>query len=142
MFPNELARQRRAKVRLAIVFPAIGIAVLAVLFVVQDFPSPVLLWILFSFAFVFFEWHAVEVNDRLFASPSVMVLMTAAVAYGYESAILGAACMGALALLTPADISERRWFQPAVNFGQLVISATAAVAVLAIGKLHRCNENS
>lgn len=132
MFPNELARQTRAKIRLAIVFPVIGLAILGTLLVVQDFPRPVFLWILFSTAFVFFEWHAVEVNDRLFASPSVMVLMTAAVAYGYESAILGAAGMAALALLTPADIRERRWFQPAVNFGQLVVSATAAVTVLVV----------
>ena len=84
---------------------------------------------------MFFEWNTVEVNDKLFASPSVMVIMTAAVVFGPESAILGCAVMAALGPLQPADIRERRWFQPAVNFGQLVLSATAAVSlyVLVIG---------
>jgi HD-GYP domain-containing protein (c-di-GMP phosphodiesterase class II) len=132
MYPNELARQHKAKLRLAIAFPAIAILIIGVLAWVQQFPMPIILWVLFAAAFVFFEWNSVEVNDRLFASPSVMVLMTAAVAFGYQSAVLGAVSMVALALLTPTDIRERRWFQPAVNFGQLVLSASAAVTVLVL----------
>jgi len=132
MFTNELARQTKAKARLAAVFVAVGVVVLVALAVVQSFPTPFLLWALFALAFVFIEWNSVEVNDRLFASPSVMVLMTAGVAFGYESAIVGTATMAALALFTPADFRERQWFQPAVNFGQLVISATAAVGVLVL----------
>ena len=132
MYPNELVRQQKAKVRLAVVFTAIGFAVLGVLAVVQEFPTPLLLWALFAAAFVFFEWNTVEVNDKLYASPSVMVIMTAAVSFGYESAVLGTASMAALALLTSADITERRWFQPAVNFGQLVVSAASSVTVLVL----------
>jgi HD-GYP domain-containing protein (c-di-GMP phosphodiesterase class II) len=132
MFPNELVRQQKAKARLAIGFAVAGALVLGVLALVQDFPAPFWLWALFAAAFVFFEWNTVEVNDKLFASPSVMVIMTASVAYGHHSAVLGAAAMAGLAVLTPADVRERRWFQPSVNFGQLVISASASVTVLTL----------
>jgi HD-GYP domain-containing protein (c-di-GMP phosphodiesterase class II) len=132
MFPNELARQHKAKARLAVVFPLIGVALLAVLVVVQDFPSPFWLWALFAAAFVFFEWNTVEVNDKLYASPSVMVIMTAAVVFGPESAVLGCAAMAALGPLQPQDIRERRWFQPLANFGQMVITAAIAATVLAL----------
>lgn len=132
MYPNELVRQQRAKVRLAIAFALVGAIVLGILLVLQDFPSPVWLWALFAVAFVFFEWNTVEVNDKLYVSPSVMVVMTAAVAFGPQSAILGAACVGALALLTPDDIRERRWFQPCVNFGQIVLTVSAAAGVLVL----------
>lgn len=132
MFPDELTRQEREKKRLAVGFAAFGGAVLGVLFVVQAFPGPFWLWVVFAAAVVFFEWNAVEVNDKLFASPSVMVLMTAAVAFGPVSAVLGTATMAALAMLTPADVQQRRWFQPAVNFGQLVITTTVSTGVLAL----------
>ena len=132
MYPNELARQHRAKIRLAIAFPVVGATILVVLAFVQDFPRPVWLWALFAVAFAFFEWNTVEVNDKLYASPSVMVIMTAAVVFGPESAVLGCASMAALALLTPDDIRGRQWFQPAVNFGQLVISAAAASSLLVL----------
>jgi HD-GYP domain-containing protein (c-di-GMP phosphodiesterase class II) len=130
MVPNELARQHRAKIRMAIAFPIIGIAILVVLFVVQDFPQPIWLWVLFAAAFVFFEWNTVEVNDKLFASPSVMVIMTAAVVFGPETAVLGCAAMAALGPFQPEDVRERRWFQPAVNFGQLIITATISIGVV------------
>ncbi|RLE15879.1 MAG: hypothetical protein DRJ28_02950 [Actinobacteria bacterium] len=132
MFPNELARQHRAKVRMAIAFPIVGFAVVGVLAFAQDFPRPVWLWALFAAAFVFFEWKSVEVNDKLFASPSVMVIMTAAVIFGPESAVLGCVAMAALGLLQPEDIHDRRWFQPAVNFGQLIITATISIGVVSI----------
>ena len=126
-------RQHKTKVRLAIGFGALGVAILAGLIWMpwQTFPDP-RLWVPFAFAFVYFEWHTVEVNDRLFASPSIMVLLTAAVVFGPESAVLGTAAMAAIGPLAPADISERRWFQPAVNFGQLVASAAIASGVLAV----------
>jgi HD-GYP domain-containing protein (c-di-GMP phosphodiesterase class II) len=131
MFQDELARQEQEKKRLAIAFVAIGVAIVAVLFGVQSFPRPLWLWAAFAVAFVFFEWNAVEVNDKLYASPSIMVMMTAAVAFGPESAVLGTTTMAAMAILTPADVRERRWFQPSVNFGQLVISSAIATSVLA-----------
>ncbi len=127
MFPNELARQRRAKIRMAIAFPIIGLVILGGLFFVQEFPRPIWLWAMFAAAFVFFEWRTVEVNDKLFASPSVMVIMTAAVVFGPESAVLGCTTIAALGLFQPEDIRNRHWFQPAVNFGQMIITAAAGV---------------
>jgi hypothetical protein len=132
MFPNELARQRRAKVRIAVAMPAIGITILIALAIAQDFPQPYWLWALFAATFVFFEWNTVEVNDKLFASPSVMVIMTAAVVFGPESAVLGCAAMAALGLLQPEDIRNRHWFQPAANFGQLIITATVSIGVVSL----------
>ncbi len=131
MFQDELVRQEREKKRIAVAFVAIGVAVLSVLFVVQEFPKPLWLWAAFAVAFVFFEWNAVEVNDKLYASPSIMVMMTAAVAFGPESAVLGTSTMAALAILTPDDVRGRRWFQPAANFGQLVASTAISTSVLA-----------
>ncbi|GMR01939.1 MAG: HD-GYP domain-containing protein [Acidimicrobiia bacterium] len=130
MFPNELARQQRAKVRLAIGFMIAGIVVVGVLAFVQEFPTPLWLWGLFAVAFVFFSWRSVEVNDKLFASPTVMILMTAAVVFGPASAVLGCVAMEAIGPLQPEDIRERRWFQPAVNFGQMVVSSLISVSVL------------
>jgi HD-GYP domain-containing protein (c-di-GMP phosphodiesterase class II) len=132
MFQDELVRQEREKKRLAVAFAAIGAIIVAFLFVVQTFPRPLWLWAAFAVAFVFFEWNAVEVNDKLFASPSIMVMMTAAVAFGPESAVLGTTTMAALAILTPQDVRQRRWFQPSVNFGQLVISSSISTGILAV----------
>ncbi|MEA3509828.1 MAG: HD domain-containing protein [Actinomycetota bacterium] len=126
-------RQHRTKIELAVGFGALGAAILAALIWMpwQVFPD-LRIWVPFAAAFVYFEWHTVEVNDRMFASPSIMVLLTAAVIYGPESAVIGTAAMAALGPLAPADIRERRWFQPSVNFGQLILSATAATSVLAL----------
>ncbi|MEE8486320.1 MAG: HD domain-containing phosphohydrolase [Acidimicrobiia bacterium] len=117
---------------MAIAFPIASIVVLAVLFLVQGVPRPLWLWALFAAAFVFFEWRSVEVNDKLFASPSVMVIMTAAVIFGPETAVLGCAVMAALGLLQPEDVAGRRWFQPAVNFGQLIITVSVSIGVVAL----------
>jgi putative nucleotidyltransferase with HDIG domain len=126
-------RQLKTKIRLAAGFGGLGLAILLALVAMpwQTFPD-LRLWIPFSLAFVYFEWNSVEVNDRLFASPSIMVLLTAAVMFGPESAVIGGATMAALAVVTPMDVRERRWFQPIVNFGQLVASAAIATAVLAL----------
>lgn len=128
---NNPIRQRREMVRLAIVFPIAGFAVLGLLFWWQDFPNPAL-WVVFASCYVFFSWRAVEVNDRLYASPTVMVTMTAAVAFGPETAVLGCAAMAATGFLHPNDIKHRRWFPPTVNFGQLVISTALSTAVLTL----------
>ena len=126
-------RQLKTKIRLAVGFGALGTSILAFLVWMpwQTFPDP-LLWVAFAAAFVYFEWYTVEVNDRLFASPSIMVLLTAAVIFGPESAVLGTAAMAAAGLFAPADIKQRRWFQPIVNFGQQTASAAAASTVLAL----------
>jgi hypothetical protein len=126
-------RQHKTKIRLAVGFGVLGVTVLAATVLVpwQTFPDP-MLWAAFAAAFIYFEWNSVEVNDRLFASPSIMVLLTAAVIFGPTGAVIGAGAMAALAVVTPADVRERRWFQPVVNFGQLVASAVIASTVLAL----------
>ncbi|MDK1039604.1 MAG: HD domain-containing protein, partial [Actinomycetota bacterium] len=70
--------------------------------------------------------------DKLFASPSVMVVMTAAGIFGPESAVLGCAAMAALGLLQPEDVKGKRWFQPAANFGQLIITVSVSIGVVAL----------
>ena len=88
-------------------------------------------WVFFGVAFGAFQSLAVEVNDRLRASPTVMIVMTAAVVFGRESAAIGAATIVMFGAVTPLDIRERRWFQPVVNAGQFVLSAAAGGAVIA-----------
>ncbi|NNF69119.1 MAG: HD-GYP domain-containing protein, partial [Acidimicrobiia bacterium] len=77
-----------------------------------------------------FEWNAVEVNDRMVASPTVMVAMTAAVIFEPGTAILGVLLISALGPLRKKDFTDRRWFEPSVNFGQFVITSAASVTVL------------
>ncbi|MFV2000135.1 MAG: HD-GYP domain-containing protein [Acidimicrobiia bacterium] len=141
MFPNDLVRQNKAKAKLAVVFAALGVIVVAVLAFVQVFPSPIWLWALFAAAFIFFEWNTVEVNDRLYASPSIMVMMTATVVFGPESAVIGTVTIAAISLFTPDDIRERRWFQPAVNFGQMILTVAVASSVVSF-ILNRTSEDS
>jgi HD-GYP domain-containing protein (c-di-GMP phosphodiesterase class II) len=49
-----------------------------------------------------------------------------------SSATFGMGLMVAMASFVPADFKERRWFQPMANFGQMVLSATAAGLLLDI----------
>ena len=119
------------KHRFAVGFAGAGIATLALLWLVQEPPQPWWLWAAFAAAYAVFSWRSVEVNDRLRGSPGAMVTMTAAVVFGPGAGILAAASMALFGLLTPEDVTGRRWFQPAVNFGQLVLSNAAAAIVLA-----------
>ena len=130
MHPISPIEQRQRRLRLALAAVALGVAAQAFVWSRSEVPQPLWLWMLFAAAFVYFEWNSVEVNDRLVGSPTVMVALTAAVAFGPNAAAGGVAAMVAVALLTPADIRERRWFQPAVNFGQLTISAVVSISVL------------
>ncbi len=128
---NEVLRQRRVRmITIAAALVVAGFAVLALLFRVQTFPRPFWLWALFAAGFVYFEWRSVEINDHLMVSPSVMVALTAAVIFGSGSATLGVAVMGGMAFLHPRNISQRQWFQPMANFGQIVLTATVATYVL------------
>ena len=106
-----------------------GAAALVVLFLVQDFPlTPT--WPLFAAAFIYFHWQSVEVNDRLLASPSVMVILTAAVVFGPGKAMLGVAAIAGLGAINISDIRKGRLFQPIANFGQLVLSAVAGAGLV------------
>ncbi|MGH9051781.1 MAG: HD-GYP domain-containing protein [Acidimicrobiia bacterium] len=122
-------KRSRTKLRLAAGYASAGLIVLGLLIWLENFPT-VWEWILFAAAFIYLEWRAVEVNDRMLVSPSLMVALTGAVVFGRGSAALGVAVMAALALLTPLDIRERRWFQPIANFGQLIIAASISALVL------------
>jgi hypothetical protein len=124
-----LDKRSRTKIRLATGYAGVGSIVLGLLFAFGSFPS-LWQWIVFSAAFVYLEWRSVEVNDRMLMSPTMMVALTAAVVFGDDKAALGMAAMAALGPLTPADIHERRWFQPAVNFGQMILTAAASGLVL------------
>jgi len=91
-------------------------------------------WVLFAIAFAVLEYNSVEVNDRMFQSSSVMVVLTAGIVFALDgdSAALGLATIAALGPLLPDDLRHRRWFQPMANMGQLVVSAGAAGFVLDI----------
>jgi hypothetical protein len=127
-----ITRGDRTRIALAVGLAAAGVGALVLLAWREPVPEPLYLWVLFAVAFVYFEWHAVEVNDRLVASPTIMVALTAAVVFGKESAALGVALMAALGPLTPLDVAERRWFQPVVNFGQLVLTAAVSMSLLEV----------
>jgi HD-GYP domain-containing protein (c-di-GMP phosphodiesterase class II) len=121
----------RRRMLLAACYATAGVAVLVVAATRGPFPT-IHRWLFFAVAFVLLEFYSVEVNDRLFQSSSVMVALTAGVVFALEgsSAMLGMATMAALGPLMPADLRERRWFQPLANFGQMTISAGAAGYVL------------
>ncbi len=110
-----------------------AVLILALLF--ADAPDWTV-WALFTSLYVVLEFFAVEVNDRLLQSSSIMVAMTAGVIFALEpgsSATLGMALMAAMGPLVPDDLRHRRWFQPLANFGQAVVSAAAAGLILDLG---------
>ena len=115
--------QRR--LRIAVPYFLAGAATLVVTFILSDPPNWAL-WALFSGLFVLLEFFAVEVNDRMLQSASIMVIMTAGVIFAIEpgsDAMFAMALMAALGSFTPLDFKEKRWFQPMANFGQMVIAA-------------------
>ncbi|MDR9449964.1 MAG: HD domain-containing protein [Acidimicrobiia bacterium] len=120
---------KRRKIQIAGLYALLGGCVLALLIIQQTFP-PLALWLAFAIAFAFFDWRSVEVNDRLLMSPTVMVALTAAVAFGPGKAAVGVAAMAALGAISAQDIRQRRWFQPIANFGQLVVTAGVSVYLL------------
>lgn len=114
---------------------ALGLGVLGAALAFFDFPAWTV-WALFTALYVGLEFFAVEVNDRLFQSSSIMVVMTAGVIFALDadsSATLGMALMAALGPFVLDDFKQRRWFQPMANFGQQVMSATAAGLILDFG---------
>jgi hypothetical protein len=121
---------QRTKVLVSGVMAAAGIAVVAVLFLVQELPRPLWLWGALIAVFFVLELSSVEVNDRLLISSGNMVGFAAAVIFGPESAVLAAAVMASFAAVHPSDLRQRRWQQPLVNFGQIVISTAIGMAVL------------
>jgi putative nucleotidyltransferase with HDIG domain len=122
--------QRR--LRIAVPYSLMGLAALIGSFFVSEMPDWSY-WFPFAILFVLLEFFAVEVNDRMLQSSSVMVAMTAGVVLAMlpgSDAMFGMALMGALALFTPLDFREKRWFQPLVNFGQIVTAGAVAGFIL------------
>jgi HD-GYP domain-containing protein (c-di-GMP phosphodiesterase class II) len=122
--------QRRLKV--AVPYSLLGIGTLALSYVFFDAPDWSV-WLPFAGLFVLLELFTVEVNDRLFYSSSIMVVMTAGVIFAIQpgsDAVFGMALMAGAGAVSPADFRERRWFQPMANFGQLVLSGAAAGLIL------------
>lgn len=120
------------KLKIAVPYSVVGILTLVASFFLFDMPNW-LIWLPFTGLFVLFEFFAVEVNDRLFQSSSIMVVMTAGVIFAIQpgsDATFGMALMAGVALFTPLDFKERRWFQPMANFGQLALSGAAAGLLL------------
>jgi HD-GYP domain-containing protein (c-di-GMP phosphodiesterase class II) len=118
--------QRRLKI--AVPYSLMGLIALIGSFLISDMPNWAY-WAPFAFLFVLLEFFAVEVNDRMFQSASVMVAMTAGVILAMEpgsDAMFGLALMGALGMFTPLDLKEKRWFQPLANFGQMATAGAIA----------------
>jgi HD-GYP domain-containing protein (c-di-GMP phosphodiesterase class II) len=126
---TKIRNERRAKFVIATLYALGGLVVVAWLVTRESFP-PIGLWLAFAAAFAFFDWRSVEVNDRLLLSPTIMVGLTAAVAFGPGHAALGVATMAALGAVSARDVKERRLFQPVANFGQLVVTSAAMGLVL------------
>jgi len=122
------------RLKIAIPYSAAGAVVLVGAYFLSD-PPDWRLWALFAGLYVVLELFTVEVNDRLFHSSAIMVVMTAGVIFAVQpgsSAMFAMALMAGVGAFVPNDFRERRWFQPMTNFGQMVVSGAAAGLLLDI----------
>ena len=120
------------KLRIAVPYSLLGLLAIVVSATVSDMPDW-RIWLLFTALFVLLELFAVEVNDRLFQSSSIMVVMTAGVIFATQpnsDATFAMAFMAGLAAFVPDDFKHRRWFQPMANFGQQALSGAFAGLIL------------
>ena len=111
---------------------AVGLLVTVVTLIFAD-PPDWGVWLVFTGLYVLLELLTVEVNDRLFQSSSIMVVMTAGVIFAIQpnsDAVFALALMAGLGATVPDDFRERRWFQPMANFGQQAMSGAVAGLVL------------
>ena len=126
------------KLKIAVPYFTLGFVTLVVTFFLFD-PPGWSLWIPFAVLYAILELFTVEVNDRMFQSSSIMVIMTAGVIAAVQ---LGSDATFAMALIAAAgsvvfaDFKERRWFQPMANFGQMALSATASGVLLDLNLGH------
>jgi putative nucleotidyltransferase with HDIG domain len=124
------AVQRRLKV--AVPYFGAGVAVTVAAFLLAQPPEwPI--WLLFAGLYFLLELLTVEVNDRLFHSSSIMVVMTAGVIFAIQpdsSAVFAMALMAGFGAFVPDDFRQRRWFQPMANFGQQAVSGAVAGLIL------------
>jgi len=120
------------KLKIAVPYFALGLVTLVVTYLVSE-PPTWSFWLVFAALFVLLEFFTVEVNDRLFHSSSIMVVMTAGVIFALQTesdALFAMTLMAAIGALAPEDFRQRRWFQPMANFGQLALSGAAAGLLL------------
>ncbi|MBN2113736.1 MAG: HD domain-containing protein [Acidimicrobiia bacterium] len=116
----------------AVVLGATGAVALGLLALHQSLPRPLWLWALLAAAYVALEYSAVEVSDRLLISSAVAVAFGTVVVLGRESGVLAVAVMASLAVAHPSYLARRRWTLPVANFGQLVLSSTVGLGLLAL----------
>jgi hypothetical protein len=130
---------RRKRFALASAYFLLGL-VTVVFTLVTWTPKPGTDWVivgLFALAFAALSFRSVEVNDRMLASSSAMVIATASTYFAIHTkstpdgliefdAVTVAVIIAALGPLDIADFRRKRVFQPVSNFGLLVVSAFAA----------------
>lgn len=116
---------------LAVGFVLAAAGILVWLLLPGELPDKLPLLAVFAAVGIYFDWTAVEINDHLVISTSLLVQLTAAVVFANSQPVVAVAIIAALSPFQPIDFKMRRWFEPSVNFGQLVISATAAVSLFA-----------
>jgi putative nucleotidyltransferase with HDIG domain len=129
---DRLRPTAQRKFRVGALYGALGLIALIAGYILSG-PPDWRIWALFAGLFILLEFFAVEVNDRMMQSSSVMVIMTAGVIFAIQpgsDAMLGMALMGALGPLTPGDFKERRIFQPVANFGQMALAGAVAGFIL------------
>ncbi|MGA7269902.1 MAG: hypothetical protein WB239_02405, partial [Acidimicrobiia bacterium] len=122
----------KRQIRIAGLYAGLGLVVVGFSIAYGESP-PWGIWVLFAATFVTLELNAVEVNDRMFQSSSIMVMLTAGTFFALRqgsTAAFAMVLMAAVGPLTPDDIRRRRWFQPLANMGQLVVAAGAAGWIL------------
>jgi HD-GYP domain-containing protein (c-di-GMP phosphodiesterase class II) len=123
-------RRRRA----TIFFAVFGVAVIVASFfwAGMSFPDPAIFWPLAIPSF-YLAYRSVSVADQLSASSTVMIYLSAGVAFALtdaHSATLGLALLAALTPVMEKDFKERRVQEPLWNFGQLVVAGAATGLVL------------
>lgn len=109
-----------------------GAAALMLLALFQPLPRPIWLWAVLAGAYMALEAAAVEVSDRLLISSAVAVAFGTVVVLGPKSGVLAVAAMAVLSLAHPSYFARRRWTLPVANFGQLVVSTSIGLGLLAV----------
>ncbi|HEX6285907.1 MAG TPA: hypothetical protein VFZ80_00345, partial [Acidimicrobiia bacterium] len=90
---------------IAVPYFGVGLLVTLATFTVADAPDWGV-WLLFTALYVLLELLTVEVNDRMFQSSSIMVLMTAGVIFATQTssdAVFALALMAGLGATVPDD---------------------------------------
>lgn len=130
---------RKNRLALASAYFVLGVSTVVFTWV-RWTPHPSTDWVivgLFGLAFAALSFRSVEVNDRMLASSSAMVIATASTYFAIHTeatpqgvvefdAVTVAVLIAALGPFDIDDFRLRRVFQPVSNFGLLVVSAFVA----------------